>query len=200
MSRRRRRPRRQQAAPPPQLSRWKRARRSLDSFGGILVVGTVIATVVVLVVVVIVYGPSSPSDEELLGEAVQEGAAVHVADPSSLPSLPLPATGGPHAASPQRTGTYSEPIGDGNAIHAMEHGIVWITYQPDLLTEDEIERLEDVAGDFRRDTIIAPRPQNTDPIVLVSWGRRLVMATLDEDLVAEFIQTNRDRSPEPGIR
>ena len=112
----------------------------------------------------------------------------------------LPHAGGPHGPSPLRHGVYDDPISEPHAIHAMEHGVVWLTYQPELLSDGDFERLEDVAKDHNRDVILSPRLENADPIVLVSWGQRLVMDTLDEDLVGEFIRTNRNRSPEPGIR
>jgi len=198
---RRRRPgqRRRREAPPPPPSRWSNIRSTIDSFGGFLVLGAIVVTVVVLIVVVVKFGPTSPSEDPLAGEAVQLGPSSHV-DPSAVPIGTLPQAGGPHASSPLRNGIYEAPIQEGNAIHAMEHGVVWVTYQPNLLTADEIARLTDVANDFRRDVILAPRLENVDPIVLVSWGRRLILSDLDEDVVADFIRTNRNRSPEPGIR
>lgn len=198
---RRRRPgqRRRREAPPPPPSRWSNIRSTIDSFGGFLVIGGIVATVVVLIVVVVMFGPSSPSEDPLAGEAVQIGPATHV-DPSEVPIGTLPQAGGPHAPSPLRNGIYEEPISEPHAIHALEHGVIWITYQPNLLTADEIERLTDVANDFLRDVILAPRLENVDPIVLVSWGQRLILADLDEEAVANFIRTNRNRSPEPGIR
>lgn len=161
--------------------------------------GVAVATVVVLLAVIFIFRPSSPSEDALLGEAIQMGPATHV-DPSEVPIGALPQAGGPHASTPLRHGIYSEPVSEPNAIHALEHGIVWIAYQPDLLTDDELERLTNVASDFSRDVILSPRLENVDPIVLVSWGQRLIMPELDEDLVADFVRTNRNRSPEPGIR
>jgi hypothetical protein len=164
-----------------------------------LVVGTIVATIVVLVAIVIIFRPTSPSDDPLLGEAVRIGPATHV-DPSEVPIGALPQAGGPHAASPLRDGIYDEPVSEPHAIHALEHGLIWITYQPDLLSADDYARLEAVAEDHSRDVILSPRLQNVDPIVLVSWGRRLIMEDLDTQLVDDFIRTNTNRSPEPGIR
>ena len=127
------------------------------------------------------------------------GPATHV-DPSEVPIGALPQAGGPHAPSPLRHGIYSEPISEPRAIHSLEHGSVWITYQPDLVSSADLERLEDVANDHSLDVILSPRLQNVDPIVLVSWGQRLIMDELDTELVDAFIRTNRNRSPEPGIR
>lgn len=199
MSQRRRRNRRRRDQPASPPSRWRRTKATIDSFGGFLVVGSIAATIVVLVVIVIIFRPTSPSDDPLLGEAVKIGPATHV-DPSEVPIGALPQAGGPHAPSPLRNGIYSEPISEPHAIHSLEHGIIWITYQPDLLSSEDYERLEDVAEDQSLDVILSPRLENVDPIVLVSWGQRLIMDELDTELVDEFIRTNRNRSPEPGIR
>lgn len=199
MSQRRRRNRRRRAEPASPPSRWRRTKDTIDSFGGFLVVGSIAATIVVLVVVVIMFGPTSPSDDPLLGDAVNSGPAAHV-DPSEVPIGPVPQAGGPHAPSPLRQGIYSDPVSEPRAIHSLEHGMIWITYQPNLLSSDDYERLEDVADGHSADVILSPRLENVDPIVLVSWGQRLIMDELDTDLVDEFIRTNRNRSPEPGIR
>jgi hypothetical protein len=91
-------------------------------------------------------------------------------------------------------------VPDGNAVHAMEHGIVWITYNAELLSGEAIDILKDIAGDFRRHVILSPRPQNSMAVAAVSWGRVLRLDAVDEQLLKDFIRTNRDRSPEPGKR
>ena len=188
---------RQVEARPP--SRWARLRGTIDSFGGFIVIGGIGGAVAVLIAVIVIFSPSSASEDPLLGETIHLGPATHV-DPSTVAIAALPHAGGPHAPSPLRHGVYDEPISEPQAIHAMEHGVVWLTYQPEVLSAEDFARLEDVANDHARDVILSPRLENADPIVLVSWGQRLVMDTLDADLVGEFIRTNRNRSPEPGIR
>jgi hypothetical protein len=46
--------------------------------------------------------------------------------------LGIPPAGGPHNPSWQNCGFYDELVRDENAVHSLEHGAVWITYQPDL--------------------------------------------------------------------
>jgi hypothetical protein len=48
--------------------------------------------------------------------------------------------------------------------------------------------------------IVSPRPANADPIAVVSWEQRLLLDELDVEVLRDFIETNRNRSPEPGIR
>lgn len=185
------------AAKARRRSAW---RANVDSFGGFMVIVPVVLAIVVVGAIVI----RTPlgfetSDDPLLGDAVSSGPASHVAD-GSLSADPLPPTGGPHSSVPQRVASYDRPIEDGNAIHALEHGVVWISYQPDLLTADDIETLETIRSDFSRDLILSPRPDNSDAVVAVSWGQRLTLDGVDSELLREFVLTNRNRSPEPGIR
>ncbi len=67
-----------------------------------------------------------------------------------------PPTRGPHFAVPQSVGVYQQQVPDGNTIHSLEHGIVWISYNPALADEDTVNQLEDLGDEFSADTIIAP--------------------------------------------
>ena len=52
----------------------------------------------------------------------------------------LPPVGGVHSGQVQPCDFYSQPVPTERALHALEHGGVWVTYQPDL-SVDEIDRL-----------------------------------------------------------
>ena len=161
-----------------------------------------IAIALVVLVVIIARTPLgfSSSDDPLLGEEMALERALHVPVGSLGPNPPLTPAGGPHYASPLRQGIFDEQVADGNAIHSLEHGMVWISYQPDDLSGADLEVLRSIASDFGRDTILSPRVENASPIIVVSWGRRIILDELDEQLIRDFITTNRNRSPEPGIR
>ena len=141
-------------------------------------------------------------DGALSGEEVTEaeiGPPTH--DPNGIPIRdgdPLP--GGMHDRRPLTAGFYESQIADGAAIHALEHGLIWIAYQPDLVTPEDIEVLRAIQDRFSRDVIVSPRPQNETPVTALSWGRILRMDTADDDLLRDFVRSNRDRSPEPGLR
>lgn len=180
-------------------ARW---RETVDSFGGFLTIGAVGGAVLIVVILLLRNPLASVSEDPLFGEAVPSPArAIHTSNPGDLTGQAgEPPAGGPHFAQPQRTGIYDKPVPDGNAVHSLEHGIVWITYNPDLLSSEAIDILEGIAGDFRRDVILSPRPQNSMAVAAVSWGRVLSLDAPDEQLLKDFIRTNRDRSPEPGVR
>ena len=78
--------------------------------------------------------------------------------------------------------------------------MIWISYNADLVTDEDLETLRTISGEFSNDVLLSPRPDNADPIALVSWGRRLLVEEADADLIEQFVRTNVNRSPEPGVR
>ena len=78
--------------------------------------------------------------------------------------------------------------------------MVWITYDPGLTGANDVAQLRTVAQAFPRDVILSSRPDNTSPVTVVSWGRILRFDHADVGAIRRFIEVNRDRSPEPGVR
>jgi hypothetical protein len=207
VSRRRRRPNREQLRRERQTAPRPRGRPgwrgTLESWGGPLVVGGILAAIVVVVAIVWLNRPVAVSEAPLLGEAVDIGPPPyrHVNDASQMLILPgEPPAGGPHFPQWLNAGIYAEPVPDGLAVHSLEHGMVWITYSPDILSGEQVERLERIARDFSADVLLSPRPENAMAVAAVSWGRILRLDEVAEDELRDFIRVNRNRSPEPGVR
>lgn len=184
---------------PRSAARW---RRRAHSFGGFLTIGVVVGAIVLLAVLVVRNPLLSISDDPLLGEAITLGPPTHVNDPAQLQIVPgVPPAGGPMFPDTVRQGVYADPVADGSAIHSLEHGMVWISYRPDLAIAPTVAAaLEDLADEFSRDVIVSPRPGNEMPLAAVSWGRLLRLDQLDVEQLRSFVRTNRNRSPEAGIR
>lgn len=144
-------------------------------------------------------GTAAPT---LLGEAVTLGEAKHVTSAAGLQrTVGQPPAGGPHFAQSSTPGIYANPIEDGEAIHSLEHGMIWITYRPGLASARDIEILRVVAESRPNDVILSPRPGNASPASVVSWGRRLNLASpVSRRALEAFVATNVDQSPEPGVR
>lgn len=105
-----------------------------------------------------------------------------------------PPVGGPHDGEwADCTGTvYSVDIRHENAVHALEHGGVWISYDPDVLSADDIQTLADVV-DGNNGLLMAPYAglsTDTDldtPISLQSWNHRLGVTSVDDPRIQQYV-------------
>ena len=176
-------------------------RHTLDQWGGPWVIGVGIAVIAFIGWLAWTNRPVGASTGDLMGEAVTIGTATHVTLPSEL-QIPVgvPPAGGPHYINPLPGGVYDQPVDDGRVIHSLEHGLIWISYRPDGLSESELKAVKKVADDQPSDVVLSPRPDNKDGLVVVSWGRRLTVKPDDTDTLKKFISANLNRSPEPGVR
>jgi len=113
-----------------------------------------------------------------------------------------PPFGGPHdAAWATCTGTvYAVPIRSENAVHSLEHGAVWITYDPRQVTGDDLDLLvRRVEG--QPYLLMSPYPGLSAPVSLQSWGHQLAVSGPSDPRVDHFIEAlrlNRNTFPEPG--
>lgn len=183
-------------------------RRTIESFGGFTTIGAIVGAIVVVGAIFISNRPASTSpasDDPLLGRAVEasdsETGNPHVTDTAQL-QIPEgePPTRGPMFNQPQQAGVYEQAVPDGNTIHSLEHGIVWLSYNPGLVDEDMIKKAEELGKQYGSDLIVSPRPDNASPIAIVSWGRLLELDIFDQLQLENFVKTNTNRSPEAGMR
>lgn len=109
----------------------------------------------------------------------------------------IPPTGGVHRTAWQNCGFYSEFINNENGVHALEHGAVWITYDPGL-PQDQIDALAERANqDF---ILVSPYPGLDAPVVASVWGKQIKLEAADDPRLDAFIREyrkNPDNAPEP---
>ena len=97
----------------------------------------------------------------------------------------LPPVGGSHSSAWQNCGIYDEPISVENAVHSLEHGAAWVTYQPDL-PEEDVEMLRDlVRGEDY--VLMSPYPGLKSPVVLTAWEVQLELDSTQDERIEEFI-------------
>lgn len=105
-----------------------------------------------------------------------------------------PPAGGDHAAKWLACGAYEQPVPDELAVHSLEHGTVWITYDPALPLE-QLHRLEDALPD---EGILSPYSGMEAPIVLTVWDRQLRLDNASDPRIEEFVAALANRTaPEP---
>lgn len=101
-----------------------------------------------------------------------------------------PPVGGNHSPARLNCGIYDTPVVDKNAVHSLEHGVVWITYLPGL-PPAELDRLRElVKASYRgpeRYLILSPYPGQNGPIIATAWGYQLTLQTPTDPRLQSFI-------------
>jgi len=96
-----------------------------------------------------------------------------------------PPVGGPHNAVLQNCGFYDTPVGNENAVHSLEHGVVWITYHPDL-PADQVEVLRALASG-RTHVLVSPYPDLPAWVVASAWGEQLWLEDAYDPRLEQFV-------------
>ena len=119
----------------------------------------------------------------------------HVEGKVSYPQTP-PA-GGDHAAAWLNCGIYDQAVPNENAVHSLEHGAIWITYQPSLPAAQVATLEKDVRN--QPYGLLSPYPGLPDPVVATVWGVQLRLQSADDPRLASFIDKYADatQAPEP---
>lgn len=129
-------------------------------------------------------------------------AAQHVEAPQRVAYDQSPPFGGSHDASWAACNgvVYTKAVRNENMVHALEHGAVWIAYNPDKVSEADVQALaKKVKGEPYM--LMSPYPGLDRPVSLQSWGHRLKLDEASDPRVDEFIDAlkqNKYTYPEPG--
>jgi hypothetical protein len=142
----------------------------------------------------LVRNPDAAIDGVVVAEGELERS--HVAGPVDYPQTPP--NSGNHNQTPQQCDVYPSPIAPEHAIHSLEHGAVWITYNDDVPADQVEELASKVEGDPYG--LMSPLPEQSSPINLSAWGRRLSVDSADDPRIDDFIEGYRSgpQTPERG--
>ncbi|WP_052849966.1 DUF3105 domain-containing protein [Streptomyces avicenniae] len=93
---------------------------------------------------------------------------------------------------------YTEAIPNENAVHSLEHGAVWITYN-DSAAEGDVESLSERVSSTPY-TLLSPVADQESPITLTAWGHQLGLDSADDERIDEFLEAyvSGPQTPEPG--
>jgi hypothetical protein len=108
-----------------------------------------------------------------------------------------PPVGGDHNATWMTCGIYNQPVPNERAVHNLEHGAVWITYQPGL-PPAQIQQLR--AFEARQSRLqggsryidMSPYLGLASPIVVSSWGYQLRLDSPSDARLAQFVDKFRN--------
>lgn len=109
-----------------------------------------------------------------------------------------PGVGGDHAPVWTNCGAYASPVDEQRAVHSLEHGAVWLTYNPQL-ADEQVAELADLASS-RNFVLVSPNPEQDSPLVATAWGKQVELdGTADkrmEPFLTKYVQG--PQTPEPG--
>jgi hypothetical protein len=139
-------------------------------------------------------------------------ALAHDHVPGPVKYAVTPPVGGPHNPVWMNAGVYTKPVPSERAVHNLEHGVVWITYRPDL-PSSEVDQLVQL---FKKQSMIAEPGGRSNrfmdlspwasndlpaPIVVSSWGYQLKVQSASDPRIQQFIDMFRHNpkyTPEYG--
>ena len=108
-----------------------------------------------------------------------------------------PPVGGDHHPTWLNCGIYEEPVPNHHAVHALEHGTIWLTYDSSV-SEKDLDALRALAN--HEFMLMSPNDGQEYPIMATAWGRQLGVESGDDTRLEQFIRDWRQgpQTPEPG--
>lgn len=171
------------------VKRNRRIQRASYWGGGLLLVG--------LIAFAVVRGITSAPPKRIAGVVSYSNLSrSHVN--GSVTYTQNPPAGGNHNAVWLNCGVYDAPVTNENAVHSLEHGAVWITYQP-TLASDAVDHLRGLASSHSH-VILSPYPGLPAPVVASAWGVQLKVQSASDSRLSQFIAKYElgSQTPEPG--
>lgn len=98
-----------------------------------------------------------------------------------------PAVGGDHYPQWANCGFYTSPVPEEVAVHVLEHGGVWIAFDPEL-APDDVTAIRAVT-DGSTHILANPYPGLNSKIVMSAWSRQLDLDSTTDPRFQEFIDT-----------
>ncbi|MFB7933313.1 DUF3105 domain-containing protein [Streptomyces sp. NPDC056039] len=93
---------------------------------------------------------------------------------------------------------YTKAIGKENAVHSLEHGAVWVTYN-DKAADADVKALGDKVSRTPY-TLMSPVDDQAGKIMLSAWGYQLTVDKASDPRVEQFLTkyVQGSQTPEPG--
>ncbi len=159
--------------------------------------GVAVIAIVVGVVITSATPPVDPATIEIEGLETFEGLEPAHVD-SAVQYEMAPPAGGPHSGTWLNCGIYEQPQPNENAVHSLEHGAVWVTYDPDIVVDGDLDALRRAMPSTYM--ILSPVPGLGSPVVASGWGVQVALDGVDDPRLRDFITKFRlgENAPEPG--
>jgi hypothetical protein len=161
----------------------------------VLVVAAIVASIVFAPKPAVEYSAGG-TGSKIEGVQTYENTSLHVDGKVDYPQTP-PA-GGSHNPVWLNCGIYSQPVPNENAVHSMEHGAVWITYDAKKMSAGDLKHLKGLLPSTY--IVLSPYEGLPSPIVLSGWNHQLKLDSVNDPRIPKFLEEywrNQD-VPEPS--
>lgn len=134
----------------------------------------------------------------------QYKAAIHVTATQRVNYDRYPPIGGPHDGEwAECEGTvYTKAVRNENMVHTLEHGAIWIAYNPDTVKGADLTKLKSyVQGTGQTYISMSPYPGLKVKVSLQAWAHQLQLNSVSDPRISEFITALRQNQyvyPETG--
>ncbi|HET6856120.1 MAG TPA: DUF3105 domain-containing protein [Streptomyces sp.] len=93
---------------------------------------------------------------------------------------------------------YKEEIPKVNAVHSLEHGAVWVTYN-DKASDADVKKLTEKVGKTSY-SMISPVKDQAGALMLSAWGKQVTVDSASDKRVDQFFTkyVQGPQTPEPG--
>jgi hypothetical protein len=149
---------------------------------GAVAVVAIVITSIVLTPQKATYSAGS-SGASVKGVETFTNAAGHVQTPVTYAQTP-PA-GGEHNPTWLNCGVYTQAVPNENAVHALEHGAIWVTYDPSLSAEDLTALKAKLPSTY---VVLSPFEGLPSPIVLSGWNVQLQVDSASDKRIPQFLE------------
>ncbi|MDQ0683350.1 hypothetical protein QFZ56_002313 [Streptomyces achromogenes] len=202
------------AARKARIEEMRRAEQARERRGRVLVIGGSVVAVVALVAGGVFVVRSQSGDDAPAADSKASGNFVtgkdgvrtwkgklgrtHVTRTVKYPTEPP--VGGDHNQVWMNCNgdVYTKALNNMNAVHSLEHGAVWVTYNSKASKAD----VDALAAKVKKTpyTLMSPDDAQPDPIMLTAWGnQRTVTGAGDPNVDAFFAKfVQGQQTPEPG--
>jgi hypothetical protein len=152
---------------------------------------------VAVVVVAVLAIRSAQQAADILGAQFFTGLTFNHSD-APVKYAQTPPVGGDHSPTVLNCGIYDQPVSNENAVHSLEHGAVWVTYQPNL-PQAEVAKLQQMVRGHSH-LLLSPYPDLPAPVVASGWGVQLQLPGADDPRLPRFLKKYEQgpQTREPG--
>ncbi|GGX11879.1 DUF3105 domain-containing protein [Streptomyces chryseus] len=93
---------------------------------------------------------------------------------------------------------YKKAIPEVNAVHSLEHGAVWVTYN-DKASAGDVEKLAEKVGKTPY-SLMSPVKDQAGALMLSAWGKQVTVDSATDPRVDQFFTkyVQGPQTPEPG--